>query len=141
MRANPARRADLAALQLEILPFDEELAFLSAGLEVVAASRGLSLGDRACLATAQKLGLPALTADRNWRIPDLKIKLRFIRERPLAFASTVSHFAVWPIVCYPSIVPILHSVGGLWPFLRTVRTNEEIWLVNQANNINPPPSR
>lgn len=27
---------------------------------------GLSLGDRACLALARRLGVPALTADRHW---------------------------------------------------------------------------
>ena len=27
---------------------------------------GLSLGDRACLALAAELGVPALTADRGW---------------------------------------------------------------------------
>jgi ribonuclease VapC len=72
-------QADLAALQLEILPFDAELAFLAAGSELSAPRHGLSLGDRACLATARKLGVPAITADRNWRIPGLKTKVKFIR--------------------------------------------------------------
>ena len=31
-----------------------------------AGRRGLSHGDRACLALARQLGLPAVTADRPW---------------------------------------------------------------------------
>jgi PIN domain nuclease of toxin-antitoxin system len=41
--------------------------------------RGLSFGDRACLATARLLKVPALTADRNWRIPKLGVVVRLIR--------------------------------------------------------------
>ena len=59
-------------LMLEPLPFlrvalDEELAF-AAGL-ILPATRpaGLSFGDRACLALANRLNVPALTADRAWR--------------------------------------------------------------------------
>ena len=59
-------------LMLEPLPFlrvalDEELAF-AAGL-ILPATRpaGLSFGDRACLALANRLNVPALTADSAWR--------------------------------------------------------------------------
>lgn len=40
---------------------------------------GLSLGDRACLALAHRLGVPALTADTVWSQLDLAIELRLIR--------------------------------------------------------------
>lgn len=40
---------------------------------------GLSLGDRACLALARRLEVPAITADRTWSKLDLKIELRQIR--------------------------------------------------------------
>lgn len=40
---------------------------------------GLSLGDRACLALAQRLALPAVTADTAWSKLDLKLELRQIR--------------------------------------------------------------
>jgi PIN domain nuclease of toxin-antitoxin system len=56
----------VAALGLTVIAADGPLA-MRAGLmarETVAA--GLSLGDRFCLALAQQLGLPALTADRVW---------------------------------------------------------------------------
>jgi PIN domain nuclease of toxin-antitoxin system len=41
-------------------------------------SHGLSLGDRACMATALLLQLPVVTAERNWVslcVPDLQIEL------------------------------------------------------------------
>ena len=59
-------------LMLDPLPFvrvalDEELAFI-AGLMLPATRRaGLSFGDRACLALANKLGVRALTADHAWQ--------------------------------------------------------------------------
>ncbi|HMJ03592.1 MAG TPA: type II toxin-antitoxin system VapC family toxin [Conexibacter sp.] len=40
---------------------------------------GLSLGDRACLALARRLALPAVTADTAWSKLDLKLELRQIR--------------------------------------------------------------
>ena len=39
---------------------------------------GLSLGDRACMATALLMQLPVVTAERNWaglKVPDLQIEL------------------------------------------------------------------
>lgn len=41
--------------------------------------RGLSLADRACLALAKRLNLPALTADRDWADLDLGITVQLIR--------------------------------------------------------------
>ncbi len=72
-------RADIAALQLEIVPFDSELAFLAVSPDLTATEHGFSLGDRACMATARKLGVPAVTADRNWRVPGLGVSVRLIR--------------------------------------------------------------
>lgn len=40
---------------------------------------GLSLGDRACLALARRLALPAVTADTVWSKLDLELTLRQIR--------------------------------------------------------------
>lgn len=40
---------------------------------------GLSLGDRACLALAEELGLPALTADAAWSKVKTSIEVRQIR--------------------------------------------------------------
>ncbi|WP_420447180.1 type II toxin-antitoxin system VapC family toxin [Candidatus Palauibacter sp.] len=51
---------------IEIIPFDRETALLSGAYRQSTRHLGLGLGDRACLATARRLGLPALTADRSW---------------------------------------------------------------------------
>lgn len=40
---------------------------------------GLSLGDRYCLALAQRLGVPALTADRQWANVAVSITVQVIR--------------------------------------------------------------
>ena len=56
----------LLGLGLEVREFDTELALMAGALREVTRPLGLSLGDRACLATARRLRLPALTADRAW---------------------------------------------------------------------------
>ncbi|MFI4983357.1 MAG: type II toxin-antitoxin system VapC family toxin [Nevskiales bacterium] len=56
----------LSPLPVELIGFDETLAY-QAGLMLPATkAAGLSLADRACLALARQLGVPALTADRAW---------------------------------------------------------------------------
>jgi PIN domain nuclease of toxin-antitoxin system len=66
-------------LQLLVEPFDDGRARV-AGL-IVGKTRpfGLSLADRACLALALELGLPAVTADRAWRKVDLGVEVVLIR--------------------------------------------------------------
>ena len=59
-------RAMLAALPIERIEFDSELALDAAMLLPLTQPAGLSLGDRACLALARRLDVPALTADRLW---------------------------------------------------------------------------
>lgn len=59
-------KEDLEALGLHIEPFTVEDAELAAKFWTLTRERGLSLGDRACLALAHRLGLPAFTADRSW---------------------------------------------------------------------------
>lgn len=66
-------------LQLAVLPFTLDDGWSAARLEPLTRSRGLSLGDRACLALAQRCGVPALTADRSWCIPKLPVRVRSIR--------------------------------------------------------------
>lgn len=64
----------------EIVPYDEEQAFLTADLRRKTKSYGLSLGDRACIALGQKLQLPIYTADRIWGELKLEnIDIRLIR--------------------------------------------------------------
>jgi PIN domain nuclease of toxin-antitoxin system len=72
-------RHDLEALGLEILPFTAVLAETTARLRSATRQAGLSLGDRACLALAALLGLPAVTADRVWPDLGLPIEIRVVR--------------------------------------------------------------
>jgi ribonuclease VapC len=67
---------DLTALGLDILPFTNRDAAATADLFMSTRSRGLSLGDRACLALARSRDMTALTADRAWlelRLPEIRI--------------------------------------------------------------------
>lgn len=69
----------IRGLGIEIVAFDGELAQASTVLREGTRARGLSLGDRACLALAQRLNVPALTADRAWTTLDLSIPITLIR--------------------------------------------------------------
>lgn len=73
-------RDSVARLDLSVVPFDEDMALDAGALREATRSRGLSLGDRACLSLARRLGLPALTADRVWLGLDLGIEIRLIRD-------------------------------------------------------------
>jgi PIN domain nuclease of toxin-antitoxin system len=72
-------REDLASLGLQVLPFTEEDAELTARLWSTTRRAGLSLGDRACLSLAQKLGVPAISADRGWAALSLEVEVRLVR--------------------------------------------------------------
>lgn len=56
----------LDPLQLHVVPFDAALAHASGMLRQSTRGLGLSLGDRACLALAARLGATALTTDKAW---------------------------------------------------------------------------
>lgn len=71
--------ADAADLVPVIVDFDAELGRRTAGLRASTRSVGLSLGDRACLALAEHLHVPALTADQAWRNLAIGIEIRLIR--------------------------------------------------------------
>ncbi len=65
----PADEVDdmLRPLPITIVAADAGQARLAGRLRSVTADAGLSLGDRFCLALAQQEGLPAWTADKQWR--------------------------------------------------------------------------
>lgn len=65
----------VADLQLEVLPFDQLDALNTADLRGPTRKLGLSLGDRACLAAAQRTGYRVLTADAAWS----RARLRGVR--------------------------------------------------------------
>ena len=69
----------LDALGLEVHPLDAVQAQRAGLLRRQTRKQGLSLGDRACLALAAVLNLPAMTADRSWAELDLEVKVMLIR--------------------------------------------------------------
>jgi ribonuclease VapC len=58
--------SDLEAVGIRVHAFDAEDAACAAELWASTRKLGLSLGDRACLALAKRLHVPAYTADRAW---------------------------------------------------------------------------
>lgn len=77
----PEERASEFAvrLDLEVVPFGMSDAHGSAALRAATKSAGLSLGDRACLALADRLGRVAWTADRGWQELDTGVAVELIR--------------------------------------------------------------
>jgi ribonuclease VapC len=61
------------------IPFDTDLALRSGAMRASTAAKGLSLGDRACLALAQRLGKPAITADKAWSDIKVGVAVQVIR--------------------------------------------------------------
>jgi PIN domain nuclease of toxin-antitoxin system len=73
----------LRALGVRVEPFTAGDALAAAALWRATRTDGLSLADRACLALAQRLGIPAITADRAWSstpgLTELGVTVRVIR--------------------------------------------------------------
>ena len=74
-----AAQAALQSVALTTVDFDLALALRTGGLRGETAKRGLSLGDRACLALAEREGAPALTGDRSWVGAVSSVEIRLIR--------------------------------------------------------------
>lgn len=73
------RRQGLFGGRLSIEPLTEEDAIVVAQLRKATRVAGLSLGDRACLALARRLGIPAMTADRAWGRLKVGVAVEVIR--------------------------------------------------------------
>jgi ribonuclease VapC len=69
----------VADSDIELVELSAELAVLAGQLRRRALKGVLSLGDRACIATAIKLGGTAVTADRIWAEFDLGCEIELIR--------------------------------------------------------------
>ncbi len=69
----------IAALELDVREFNEAQAVHAGHLRKSTRVKGLSLGDRACLALAASLDCPALTTDKAWASLDIGIKIELIR--------------------------------------------------------------
>lgn len=72
-------RTLLGELHLDIVPFDDEQAMETARLRPLTRSLGLSLSDRACLALARLLRVPAMTTDRAWGRLNIGVQVKVIR--------------------------------------------------------------
>ena len=70
----------LDELRLDVRAHDVDAAYAAAALHEHTRRYGRGLGDRSCLALAMQLGVPALTADREWEKVKVKsLKLEHIR--------------------------------------------------------------
>lgn len=69
----------IAILPLSVVDYDVQLAYRTAGLRPDTRHRGLSLGDRACLALAQARGVTALTTEHLWAELDVGVEVEVIR--------------------------------------------------------------
>ena len=69
----------LENLEMMIKTVDESQAWFTGLLRNKTKKYGLSLGDRACIALAESLNFPILTADKQWNKVDLSIKVIQLR--------------------------------------------------------------
>jgi PIN domain nuclease of toxin-antitoxin system len=70
----------LDELRLDVRTRDAEAAYVAGGLHAQTREFGREPGDRSCLALAIQLGMPAVTADREWKKVKAKgLKLQHIR--------------------------------------------------------------
>jgi len=76
----PTAREVLGELRLDVRAHDIDAAYAAAALHTQTKQFGRGLGDRSCLALALQLGLPAVTADKEWRKVKIKgLKIEQIR--------------------------------------------------------------
>lgn len=77
----PAKEAArlVSDLLQEIVPFDQDCATIAGRLRVETKALGLSLGDRACLATAERHKMEVVTADKAWSKLPTSLKIKFVR--------------------------------------------------------------
>ncbi len=80
-KGSPASEATASAadLGLAVFPLDVAAAITVGAMHETTRGRGISLGDRACLALGAQLALPVLTADRAWAELDLGVEVVLIR--------------------------------------------------------------
>jgi PIN domain nuclease of toxin-antitoxin system len=69
----------VADLTCEIVPVDATIGLRAGELRALTRGKGLSLGDRICLALAEREGVPALTADRAWAELQIGVEVSLIR--------------------------------------------------------------
>ena len=79
--SEPSIRTQIRPFEKKVTPYDQSLALQTGLLIPYTKDYGLSLGDRACLATAMAHKLPVLTADLIWqKLGDtLGVEIQMIR--------------------------------------------------------------
>ena len=78
MPLEEARNA-VDTLGLKYVSFESGLAYRVAGLREQTRALGLSLGDRACLATGMEQGMAVMTAERAWSKLSAGVDVTLIR--------------------------------------------------------------
>ncbi len=80
-RGAPAEliRTQIDVLEMTLVGFDQQIAFVAGLLREATKHHGLSFADRACLATAAHLGVPTMTADQEWAELDIGVEVALIR--------------------------------------------------------------
>ena len=78
-RRDPDTVLEAVRAQVKLEPFTDSDALAVAALYPKVSARGLSLGDRACLALAQRLDAVAVTADHLWIGLPIGIAVQLIR--------------------------------------------------------------
>jgi ribonuclease VapC len=78
---DPDTVLDPLQAQVDILAFTDSDAIATAQLYPLVSAKGLSLGDRACLALSRRLNAPAVTAEHVWADLNLDIRIDTIRTR------------------------------------------------------------
>lgn len=71
--------ADIRTLGISIHPLDEQQSVIAAQLRRITVSKGLSLGDRCCLALATVNKCEVMTAERAWPALPHGVKVTLIR--------------------------------------------------------------
>ncbi len=79
--AEKLRGSGLLDGAITVHPFTAADAIEAARLRPLTRAAGLSLGDRACLALARRLGGVALTTDTSWARVKLDVEIKLCRER------------------------------------------------------------
>lgn len=82
-RGDSAERAKqtVAALPYDVVPLDRALAVRAGVLWQSTRRQSLSLGDRCCLALAEREHLPVLTADTVWGAVSIGVEIQLIGGR------------------------------------------------------------
>jgi ribonuclease VapC len=72
-------RETMLKFVMPVIAFDAALGERTGSLRGETINQGLSLADRACLALAEREGLPVLTADRRWAELGIGVEIRLVR--------------------------------------------------------------